>query len=74
MDPRIYSGKILIITGSLILIAGMVILFGWKIPFIGKLPGDINMHGRNWSFHFPVVSMILLSILLTIFLNIFFKR
>lgn len=61
-------GAILIVIGGLLWIAAR-----FNVP-VGRLPGDINVHGRNWSFSFPIVTCIVLSILLTIILNLFFRR
>lgn len=57
-------GKLLIILGIGLVIAGLIIEFGVRIPF-GKLPGDIRIERENFSFYFPVTTMILLSILLS---------
>ena len=56
-------GVILIIIGGLLLLAN-------RIPWFGKLPGDLHMEGKNWSFHFPVVTWIIISIILTIIVNV----
>ncbi|MFA6473010.1 MAG: DUF2905 domain-containing protein [Candidatus Latescibacterota bacterium] len=64
----------LIMLGVIILTAGLLVIYIDKIPYIGRLPGDINMYGKGWSFHFPIVTGIILSIILTIILNLFFRR
>lgn len=69
-------GKILIVIGALILIIGVVLTFYGKIPFLGKLPGDIKIERENFTFYFPIVTSILLSIILSLifyFLK-FFKK
>lgn len=66
-------GKILIFLGIIILISGLFITFWDKIPFIGKLPGDIIIKKKNFTFYFPIVTSILLSILISIFLYFFRK-
>ena len=60
--------------GIILVIAGLVVLFIDKIPMIGRLPGDINVYGKNWSFHFPVVTGLIISLILTIIINILFRR
>jgi hypothetical protein len=60
----VIGGVILILLGGGIYLAGK---FG--IPF-GRLPGDIRIEGKNGSFYFPVVTSLLLSIILTIVLNL----
>jgi len=64
----------LIITGIVIAIFGLILLVIDKFPLIGKLPGDINLSGKGWSFHFPIVTCIIISLLLTVILNIIFRR
>jgi hypothetical protein len=58
-------GKVLIIAGLVITAVGVVVLFGNKIPFIGKLPGDIHIERENFRFYFPLGTSILLSVLIT---------
>ena len=63
-------GKILIFIGiGIATLGGLILLFS-KVPFIGKLPGDIKIQKENFTFYFPIVSSIILSIVLTIILNI----
>ena len=59
-------GKILIVVGIVIVVVGIIFSFSNKIPFIGKLPGDIFIRKGNTTFYFPIVTSIVLSILLTI--------
>jgi hypothetical protein len=61
-------GKLLIIAGIIIVIAGILFLLGDKIPFIGKLPGDIFIKKKNFTFYFPIVTSILLSIIISLVL------
>jgi hypothetical protein len=71
----LYSlGRFLIIFGGLVIVLGIVLLLGGKIPYLGKLPGDIHIKGETFSFHFPVVTCIVLSIVLTVILNLIFRR
>lgn len=67
-------GKTLMIAGVVILIIGAVVYFGGKFTVLGRLPGDIHIERENFSFHFPVVTSLILSIILTVILNIFFFR
>lgn len=63
-------GKMIIIFGiSLVLIGGLLLL-GSRLFGLGRLPGDIFLQRGNFSFYFPVVTCIVLSILLTIILNL----
>jgi len=65
-------GKMLILMGLLVLLVGLVMTFApkLKIPFLGRLPGDIRIEREGFRFYFPVVTCIVLSILLTIVLNV----
>jgi hypothetical protein len=66
-------GKMLIITGVVLVIAGLAFLFADKIPFLGRLPGDISIKRERFSFYFPVTTSIIISIILTILFSIFRK-
>lgn len=68
-----YFAKILISLGIFITFAGLIILGLGKIFNIGKLPGDIFFQKGNFTFYFPIVTCIVLSIILTLILN-FFNR
>ncbi len=63
-------GKILIIVGALIIIAGVVMIFWQKIPFLGKLPGDVFVNKGNFQFIFPIVTCLILSVVLTLVINL----
>lgn len=74
MTPFYSMGKMMVILGIFLVIVGGVLLLFGKIPGLGKLPGDIFVQKGNFTFYFPVVTSILLSILLTLVLNLFFRR
>lgn len=59
-------GKLLIVAGVVLLIAGLFFVFTPKIPFLGKLPGDILIKRENFTFYFPVATSILLSMLISL--------
>jgi hypothetical protein len=65
--------KTLMLIGGLIFLFGLIITFIDKVPFIGRLPGDIYVKRKNFTFYFPLATGILLSIVLTIILNLFRK-
>ncbi len=67
-------GKLLIIVGGFILVVGLFLSLGLRIPFLGKLPGDISIDRGNVHFYFPVVTSLLLSLVLTLLLSVFFRR
>jgi hypothetical protein len=69
-------GKILLIIGGVIIVIGLLFIFAQHIPFFGKLPGDIFVKKDNWSFYFPIVTFLVISVVLTIIINLvlFFLR
>jgi hypothetical protein len=65
---------LLIVAGlGLVLVGILMLLAGGRLPWLGHLPGDIQLRGKNWSFSFPVVSCILASIILTVVINILLR-
>ena len=64
-------GKSLIFFGLILIIIGGLFLLGDKIPFLGRLPGDIHWQRKNFHFFFPLTTCIILSVILTILLNLF---
>ena len=66
-------GKLLLVLGAAILLAGGWLATGHRIPF-GSLPGDISFGSGNVRFGFPIVSCLVLSVVLTLILNIFLRR
>jgi hypothetical protein len=64
-------GKVLVIFGLILVGLGLVILYGPKIPWLGKLPGDIAIKRENFTFYFPLASSLVISILLTILFSLF---
>jgi hypothetical protein len=62
-------GKTLIIIGVVVTMIGVIVLFRDSIPFLrhfGRLPGDINIERENFSLHFPLVTGIIISIILSL--------
>lgn len=66
-----HPGKILIIFGILLIVAGLLFLYDGKIPFLGRLPGDIRIERENFSFYFPLGTCLLLSVLLSLIFWLF---
>jgi len=66
-------GKLLLILAAIIGLIGLLLIFGQHIPFFGKLPGDIVIKRDGFSFYFPVITFLFLSIILTIILNLIFR-
>jgi hypothetical protein len=64
-------GKMLIVAGIILISMGLLFLFAGKIPFLGRLPGDISIQRERFSFYFPITTSIIISIILTILFAIF---
>lgn len=67
-------GKTLIIFGVILLGVGLLLTFFNKIPFLGKLPGDIYIQKKNFTFYFPLVTSISISIILSLIFWLWQKR
>ena len=67
-------GKMLILVGVVLALLGGLLLVAGKIPYLGRLPGDIVIRRENWSFYFPLTTSILISILLTLLFSLFSRR
>jgi hypothetical protein len=77
-DTRLYLmqevGRFVVIIGLLLVVAGVIL---WRFPsllsWMGKLPGDISVQKGNFSFYFPVVTCIVVSLVVTL-LSWLFRR
>ena len=67
-------GKILVAFGLLIVLAGVVLLLVGRVPWIGRLPGDIHIQRGNFTFYFPLATSLLLSVVLTLLLYFVGRR
>ena len=67
-------GRVIVVVGIFMIVFGFLIMLSPKIPFLGKLPGDIYLKRGNFSFYFPIVTSILVSLIITIILNLLFGR
>ena len=73
MSPLGSLGKILIIIGAIMAVIGAIFLLGDKIPWVGRLPGDIIIKRDKFTFYFPLMTSIIISIILTLLLYLFRK-
>ena len=69
------AGKLVMLLGLLLVLVGAVLtrapgLFGW----FGHLPGDIRIEREHGVFYFPITSMIVVSVVLSLLINLFFRR
>jgi len=68
-----FFGKILIFFGAILIFLGLIFSFAGKIPYLGKLPGDIYVKRENFTFYFPITTCILLSIILSVIFYLIFR-
>ena len=61
-----HFGKSLVVIGAIIIAIGLVLTLSGKIPWLGKLPGDIMVQKKNFTFYFPIATSIIVSLLLTL--------
>ena len=65
------TGKYIIVFGVIVIvIVALVYFFGNRLHWIGRLPGDIRIERENFRFYFPITTMILFSVLLTLIVNL----
>ena len=64
-------GKLLVIVGLVITVIGALLWSGVGKGWLGRLPGDVNYSKGDFSFHFPIVTCLLVSIVLTLLLWLF---
>lgn len=67
-------GKSLVIIGIIIIIIGLFAAYGPKIPYLGKLPGDIHIKRDNFVFYFPLTTSIIISVIFSLILYFFTRR
>jgi fumarate reductase subunit D len=67
-------GRTLIILGVVVLVAGLLVTVVGRFPPLGRLPGDIVVRRSNFTFYFPIVTSIVLSVLLTLVMWFFQRR
>lgn len=69
------TSKLLISAGLMILTLGLILKYApWLLDWFGKLPGDINIQNANSRIFIPITSMIIVSLLLTLLINIWFRK
>lgn len=66
-------GKLLVVVGLVIAAGGLLLWLGVGRTWLGRLPGDINYSRGNFSFHFPLMTCLLLSVILTVVFWLFRK-
>lgn len=64
-------GKLLVIVGLALVLIGLVLWFGPRVPWLGKLPGDIHIEYGKLHFYFPLGTSLLISLLLSLLFWLF---
>jgi hypothetical protein len=67
-------GKLLMLFGGILIIAGAALVLAEKTPWLGRLPGDIYVQRRNFTFYFPLTTSILVSVVLSLALYLLSRR
>jgi hypothetical protein len=66
--------KVLILAGVVLALLGGLLLFVGKVPFLGRLPGDIMIRRENWSLYVPLTTSLVISIVLMVLVAFFSRR
>lgn len=64
-------GRFLILAGVILIAAGILVIVAHRLPWLGKLPGDIHIRRENFSFYFPLATCLLISALVSLILWLF---
>ena len=64
-------GRVLVVAGVVILVIGVALMFADRVPFVGRLPGDITLRGDRWTVYAPIATSIVVSLVLTAALSLF---
>ncbi|MBI3999393.1 MAG: DUF2905 domain-containing protein [Candidatus Omnitrophica bacterium] len=67
-------GKMLVIFGIVLVLTGVFCQFFGKLPGMSRLPGDIYMRKGNFTFYFPIATSLVISLILSTVLNLFWRR
>ena len=64
-------GRGLVIAGAVIVTIGVALMFADRVPFVGRLPGDLTFGGDRWTVYAPIATSIVVSLVLTVALSLF---
>jgi hypothetical protein len=67
-------GRTLVVLGIAVVLVGLVLMVAPSIPWLGKLPGDVLVRRERFTFYFPIVTCLLVSVVLTVIVNLFFRN
>ncbi len=74
MSPVHEVGKLLLVFGVLLVLAGLALMLVGRVPWLGRLPGDIHIERGSWTFYFPLATSLVLSAVLSLILWIVGRR
>jgi hypothetical protein len=74
VSPVHEVGKLLLVFGVLLVLAGLALMLVGRVPWLGRLPGDIHIERGSWTFYFPLATSLVLSVVLTLILWIIGRR
>jgi uncharacterized protein HemY len=69
----VVMAKTIILLGAVLIVVGIILLLLQKTPFLGKLPGDILVERKNFTFYFPLATSIIISIIVSLILYLIGK-
>jgi len=67
-------GRFLIVLGAAAVLIGVLLVLAPRIPWLGRLPGDVLIRRGTFTFYFPLVTCLVVSVILTLILNLFWRR
>jgi hypothetical protein len=67
-------GRVLVVAGVIAVLAGVVLMFAPRIPWLGRLPGDIVVQRGPLTLYAPLMTSLVLSVVVTLLLNLFWRR
>lgn len=67
-------GKALIFLGIVMIFIGTIFVLFGKVPWFGRLPGDLVIKNENMTVYFPIATMLIISVILTVLFNMIAKR
>jgi hypothetical protein len=67
-------GRTLVVFGAIVVLVGLALMLAPSIPWLGRLPGDVFVQRERLTFYFPVVTCLVVSVVLTLLVNLFFRN
>jgi hypothetical protein len=67
-------GRVLVVLGGAVVLMGVLLMFADRVPWVGRLPGDFTVRRGPVTIYFPLATGIVISLVLTVLLNLFWRR